>query len=118
RNSHKTPARETQPLTTLGMANQPLTVMEMVTQLIRTLGAGKLPKTIATVTRTRCGATDMTGMTAIGGNNTISSSCWSEADTTIGTRAIGIRRGDTIPIMSDTIMTDRFTPMAICCRTR
>ena len=31
---------------------------------------------------------------------------------------IGIRPGDTIPIMSGTITTDRFTPMAICCRTR
>src|SRR5216117_1039646 len=52
------------------------------------------------------------------GNNTTSLSCWSEADTIIGTRDIGIRLGDTIPTMSATITTDRFTPMAIYCRTR
>ena len=45
-------------------------------------------------------------------------SCWSEADTIITTRDIGILHGDTILIMSAMITMDRFTPMAICCRTR
>jgi hypothetical protein len=36
----------------------------------------------------------MNGMTAIGGNNVISLSCWSGADTIIGTRDIGVRHAD------------------------
>jgi hypothetical protein len=84
-----------QALRILGMANQLLTMPGMVTQLITTLGAGKLPTTIATVMRTLCSATGMNDMTAIGGSNTISSSCWSEADTIIGMRilvsGLGIR---------------------------
>src|SRR5881227_724823 len=83
-----------------------------------TLAVGKQLTTMATVTRTPCVATIMNGTTTIGGNNTTSLSCWSEADTIIGTRDIGIRLGDTIPTMSATITTDRFTPMAIYCRTR
>ena len=71
-----------------------------------------------TITQTLSAATGMSGMTKIGGNNTISLSYWSEADTIFRTRDIGIRRGDTISTTSDTTTTDQFTPMAICCLTR
>ena len=92
----------------VGLGKQPVT----------TPGMGKQPTTMATVTRMPCAATGMKGTTTIGGNNTTSLSCWSEADTIITTRDIGILHGDTILIMSATITMDRFTPMAICCRTR
>ena len=55
----------------LEMANQPSTVLGMVTRLLPTAGMGKIPTTMATVMRTLCAAIDMNGTTAIGGNNTV-----------------------------------------------
>ena len=107
-----------------GIGNNPwngkagVIILGMVTRLITTLVVGKLPMLIETITRTLSAAIDMNGTTTIGGNNTISLSYWSEADTIIRTRDIGIRRGATISTTSGTITTDRFTPMAICCPTR
>src|SRR5438094_9122305 len=74
---------------------------------------GKQLTTMATVTRTPCVATIMNGTTTIGGNNTTSLSFWSEADTIIGTRDVGIRLGDTFPTMSATITRYRFRSIAI-----
>src|SRR6516225_3064626 len=89
-------AIKNQQLTMLEMANQPLTVLGMVTGLLLMVGMGKIPTTIAAVMRTLCAVIGMNGMTAIGGNSTMSLSCWSEVDTIITTQDIGIRRGDTI----------------------
>src|SRR5205814_57472 len=101
-----------------GMGNQPVTILGMGKQPVTTPAMGKQATTMATVTLMPCDAIGMNGTTTIGGNNTTSLSCWSEADTIITTRDIGILHGDTIRIMSATITMDRFTPMAICCRTR
>ena len=85
------------------MRNQPVTIMGMGKQPVTTAGMGKQPTTMATVTRMPCVVTGMKGTTTIGGNNTTLLSCWSEADTIITTRDIGILHGDTILIMSATI---------------
>src|SRR4029453_235729 len=97
-------------ITILDMGKRPLTILGMEKQPITTLAVGKQSRTMATVTRRLCAARGTSTTTRIGGNNTISLSCWSEADTIIGTRDIGVRLGDTIPTMRATITTDRFTP--------
>src|SRR5262245_19925363 len=55
-----------------GMANQSLRILGMVTRLLPTVATEKIPRTIATVMPMLCAATGMNGMTAIGGNNTMS----------------------------------------------
>src|SRR5262249_61168965 len=90
--------------------NQPLTILGMVTRLLPTVAAAKIPRTIATVMPMLCAATGMNGMTAIGGNNTMSLSCLSEADTIIKMREIGIWRGVKCPTLTGTITVVPSTP--------
>src|SRR4029453_13073949 len=116
------PRRPQQKKTIVGMVKESLTIPDIRKKSLAILEMGKQLRptktTIAPSTKKLCGAIGMNGTTTIGGSNTISLSCWSEADTIIATRDIGILHGDTILIMSAMITTDRFTPMAICCRIR
>jgi hypothetical protein len=86
-----------QRVTILTMGRQPIATFGVGKQPVTTPAMGKQPTTIATVTRMPCAATGMNGTTTIGGNNTILLSCWSEADTIIMTRDIGILHGEYDP---------------------